>query len=195
MRTFIARPPIWLRRHGSLALSEATRVLDKMLHHRDAERVLVWLRIRQPIAVLEAPPSRFCIRSRAGARPHFRGRTGRCATLKGAPDERIVQAGLASAARLACRRAQTSNDRLELTGPRAIASAVISIALGCRARPRLGPSASELSGLSGHRIVGPESDRRQWVRRRSCTTASRARGKLYGPNWPTTGEPIAPITI
>jgi len=58
MRAFIARPPRCLSATGSLALSKATRVLDKMLHRRDAERLVVWLRIRQAIAILETPPSR-----------------------------------------------------------------------------------------------------------------------------------------
>ena len=47
-----------IERHGVQALSEATRVMDKAVDRRNAERLLVWLRIRQAIAILEAPPSR-----------------------------------------------------------------------------------------------------------------------------------------
>jgi len=47
-----------IERHGVQTLSEATRVLDKAIDHRDAERLLVWLRIRRAIATLEAPPGR-----------------------------------------------------------------------------------------------------------------------------------------
>ena len=47
-----------MHRHGTDALSEATRALDKMLDLRDAEWALLCERIRRAVVMLEAPPSR-----------------------------------------------------------------------------------------------------------------------------------------
>ena len=59
-------PDIWVYRtadrliaqHGAGALSEADRLVDKALNRRDADRVLLMLRVRFAVVALQAPPSR-----------------------------------------------------------------------------------------------------------------------------------------
>ena len=44
--------------YGAHAMSEVMRRVEATLDRRDAERLLVWLRIRQAIQLLDSPPSR-----------------------------------------------------------------------------------------------------------------------------------------
>jgi hypothetical protein len=46
-----------IQRHGQEALSAASRGVERMVDRRDRERFLLWLRIRQAIVVLQAPPT------------------------------------------------------------------------------------------------------------------------------------------
>ena len=58
-------PDIWVYRaagrlveqHGAKALKAADRAIDLALDQRDADRVLLMLRVRMAVAALQAPPS------------------------------------------------------------------------------------------------------------------------------------------
>ena len=58
-------PDIWVYRtadrliaqHGAEALNEADRLVNKALDRRDADSVLLMLRVRFAVVALQAPPS------------------------------------------------------------------------------------------------------------------------------------------
>jgi hypothetical protein len=47
-----------IRRHGSDARIEASRMIDRMFELGDAEGLALWRRIRNAVEVLQAPPGR-----------------------------------------------------------------------------------------------------------------------------------------
>ena len=46
-----------MQRHGEEAQGAASRCVARMVDRRDRDRFLLWLRIRQAIVVLQAPPT------------------------------------------------------------------------------------------------------------------------------------------
>jgi hypothetical protein len=46
-----------IAQHGKQAMKVADRAIDRALDRRDADRVLLMLRVRRAIATLQAPPS------------------------------------------------------------------------------------------------------------------------------------------